>query len=52
MVLNPEKCDFMLFNIKENEQIDLICNYITLNHSSHKKILGVTYSDVLLQKIY
>ena len=42
MVLNPGKCHFMLFDVKENEQFDLICNYITLKHSRHEKMLGVT----------
>ena len=30
VVLNPEKCHFMLFGDKQNEQFDLICNNITL----------------------
>ena len=30
IVLNPGKCHFMLFGVKENEQFDLICNDITL----------------------
>ena len=42
MVLNPGKCHF-----KENEQFDLICNDITLKHSSHEKILGVTIDNKL-----
>ena len=37
----------MLFGVKENEQFDLICNVITLKHSSHKKILGVTTDNKL-----
>ena len=41
MVLNPGKCHFMLFGVKENEQFDLICNDITLKHSSHEKNLVV-----------
>ena len=47
MVLNPGKCHFMLFDVKENEQFDLICNDITLKHSSHEKILGVTIDSKL-----
>ena len=42
MVLNPRKCHFTLFGVKGNEQFDQTCNDITLKHSSHKKILGVT----------
>ena len=47
MVLNPGKCHFMLLGVKENEQFDLICNDITLKHSSHEKILGVTIDNKL-----
>ena len=47
MVLNPGKCPFMLFGVKENEQFDMICNDITLKHSSHEKILGVTIDNKL-----
>ena len=42
MVLNSEKCHFMLLAVKENEQFDMIYNGITLKYSSHEKILGVT----------
>ena len=45
MVLNPGMCHFTLFGIKENQQFDLICNDITLKHSSHEKVLGVTIDD-------
>ena len=41
MVLNPGKCHFMVFDVKENEQFDLICNDVTLKHSSHEKNLVV-----------
>ena len=37
----------MLFGAKENEQFDLICNDITLKHSSHEKHLGVTIGNKL-----
>ena len=37
----------MLFGVKENEQFDLLCNDITLKHSSHEKILGVTIDNKL-----
>ena len=47
MVLNPAKCHFMLFGVKENEQFDLICNDITLKHSTYEKILGVTIDNKL-----
>ena len=47
MVLNPGTCHFMLFGAKENEQFDLMCNDITLKHSSHETILGVTIDNKL-----
>ena len=47
MVLNPGKFHLMLFCAKENEQFDLICNDITLKHSSHEKNLGVTIDNKL-----
>ena len=47
MMLNPGKYYFMLFGVKENEQFHLICNDITLKHSSHEKILGVTIDNKL-----
>ena len=47
MVLNSGTCHFMLLGVKENDQFDLICHYITLKYSSHKKILGVTIDNKL-----
>ena len=47
MVLNPGKCHFMLFGVKENEQFDLLCYDITLKHSSHEKI-GFPLLSILL----
>ena len=47
MVLNPGKCQFMLFGVKENEQLDLLCNDITLKQSSYEKMLGVTIDNKL-----
>ena len=47
MVLNPGKCHFMLFGVKENKQFDLICNDITLKHSSHENFLHVTIANKL-----
>ena len=47
MAVDPGKCHFMLFDVKANEQSDLICNVITLKHSSHEKYLGVTIDNKL-----
>ena len=37
----------MFLGDKENDQFDLICNDITLKHSSHEKILSVTIDNKL-----
>ena len=47
MVLNPGKCHFILFGVKENVQFDLICNDITLKHSCHEKIFRLTIDNKL-----
>ena len=47
MVLSPEQCHSMLFGFKENGQFDLICNDITLTHSSHENIFCVTVDNTL-----
>ena len=47
MVLNPGKCHLMLFGVKEDEPFDLICNDVTLQQSSHKKLLVVTIDNKL-----
>ena len=47
VVLNPGKCHFMLFGVKENEQFDLTCSDITLKQSNHEKILVVTVDNKL-----
>ena len=47
MVLKLENCHFMMFGIKVNEQFDLIYDGITLKHSSHENILGVTIDNKL-----
>ena len=47
MVLNPGKCHFMLFDVKENEQFELLCSDVTLKHNSPEKNLGVTIDNEL-----
>ena len=44
-MLNPRNCYFVFFGVKNNERFNLICNDITLKHSSHKKFLGVTIDN-------
>ena len=45
MVLNPGMCLFILFGAKENEQFDLICNDITLKHSSDEIFFDITIDN-------
>ena len=47
MVVNPGKCYFILFGVKWNEHSDLMCNGITLKHSSYEKMFGVTIDNKL-----
>ena len=47
MVLNRAKCHFMLFNVKENEQCDIIWNDIAIDQRRHEKSLGVTIENFL-----
>ena len=47
MVLNPGKCHFVLFGVKENEHFDLMFNDITLKQSSQEKILDVPIDNKL-----
>ena len=47
MVVNSGKCHFMLFGINENEQFDLMCNDVTLKHSSREIILGLNIDNKL-----
>ena len=37
----------MLFDVKEIDQFELLCNDVTLKHSSHEKNLGVTIDNKL-----
>ena len=37
----------MLFGVKENERFDLMYNGVTLKHSSHEKMLGLTIDNKL-----
>ena len=45
MVLNPNKCSFMLFGVDDELQTNLVCGNETLKNN--KKGLGVTFDNKL-----
>ena len=42
MVLNPDKCSFMLLGVDDELQTNLVCGNETLKNSKQEKVLGVT----------
>ena len=40
MILNPDKCGFMLFGVK-----DLVSSKVTIIISKEEKILGITFDN-------
>ena len=42
MVLNPDKCSFMLLGVDDELQTNLVCGNTTLKNSKQEKVLGVT----------
>ena len=42
MVLNLDKCSFMLFCFKDEIQTDLLSNNVTVKNSKEEKVLGIT----------
>ena len=47
MVLNPDKCFFMLLGVDDELQINLACGNETLKNSKQEKVLGVTIENKL-----
>ena len=47
MVLNPDKCSFMLFGVKDELQTDLVSNNVTIKNSKEEKVLGITFDNKL-----
>ena len=47
MVLNPDKCSFMLFDIKDELQTDFVSNNVTTKNSKEEKFLGITFDNKL-----
>ena len=47
MVLNPDKCSFMLLGVDDELQTNLVCGNETLKNSKQEKVLGVTIEKKL-----
>ena len=47
MVLNPDKCPFMLLGVDDEFQTNLVCANKTLKSSKQEKVLGITIDDKL-----
>ena len=47
MVLNPDKCSFMLLGVDDELQTNLVCGNKTLKNSKQEKVLGVTIDNKL-----
>ena len=42
MVLNPDKCSFMVFGVNNELQTDLVFNNAIIKNSEEGKVLGIT----------
>ena len=47
MVLNPDKCSFMLLGVDDSLQINLVCDDEILKHTKQEKVLGVAFDNKL-----
>ena len=47
MVLNPDKCSFMLLGVDDELQTNLVCGNKTLKNSKQEEVLGVTIDNKL-----
>ena len=47
MVLNPDKCSFMLLGVDDELQTNLVCGNKTLKNSKQEKVLGATIDKKL-----
>ena len=52
MVLNPDKCSFMLLGVNDELQTSLVCGNETLKNSKQEKVLGVTIDNKLNFKMH
>ena len=42
MVLNPDKCSFMVFGVNDELQTDLVSNNVIIKNSEEEKVPGIT----------
>ena len=47
MVLNPDKCSFMLLGVDDELQANLVCGNETIKNSKKEKVLVVTNNNKL-----
>ena len=47
MVLNPDKCSFMLLGVDDSLQTNLVCGDEILKNKKQEKVLGVTLDNKL-----
>ena len=47
MVLNPDKCSFMLLGADDELQTNLVCGNKTLKNSEREKVLRITIGNKL-----
>ena len=47
MVLNPEKCSFMLLGVDDLLQTNMVCGDEILKNTKQEKVLGVTLDNKL-----
>ena len=47
MVLNLDKCSFMLFGINDELQTDFVSNNVTIKNSKEEKALGINFDNKL-----
>ena len=47
MVLNPDKCSFMLLGVDDELQTNLVCGNEALKNSKQEKVLGITLDNKL-----
>ena len=53
MVLNPDKCFFMLLGVDDELQTNLVCGNETLKNSKQEKVLGsLLTTSSISQRIY
>ena len=53
MVLNPDKCSFMLLGVDDELQTNLVCGNETLKNSKQEKVLGsLLTTNSISKRIY